>query len=65
MHRRDRRLQCVRSDAARGERAFGERDAFVDQSAVPARPLLVFEEDQVAVAGGARRAPRLMQQHQR
>ena len=50
--RGDRRLQCVRSDAARRECSLDEGYPFGDLIAVPERPILILEENEL-VAGGA------------
>src|SRR3989454_999642 len=65
MHRRDRRLNAIRPEAARRQGAFDERAAFRDQLAAPELAVLVLEQHQVAGGGAARRAARLLQEHQR
>ena len=52
-------------DALRGQRRAHQRRAFVDERAIPARAILLVEQDELAVGRGARLAARLVQQHQR
>ena len=65
MHRRNRRLQAIRTRPALRQRAHDERNTLGDLLAVPAPPILLVQKDQFARGRAARRAPRFMQQHQR
>ena len=65
MHRRDRGLQRVRTEAPRRERPLDQRRPFRDLRAIPQRAILIVEQHDFAVRRRARRAPRLVQEHQR
>ena len=45
-------------------RAFGEGGTFFDQSSIPARPILLFEEDDGAVLTDAGGGARPVEEHQ-
>jgi hypothetical protein len=64
MHRRDRGLDRVRSRASAGERALDQLRAVGDLLAVPERPVLVGQQDELSRRRGARRAPGFLQQHE-
>ena len=49
----------------RGQRQLDQPPAFVDLFAVPQRPILLLEQQQLAIARLARRPTRVVQQHQR
>ena len=65
MHRGNRRLQAVRPESPRGQRSLHQRTPFGDQCGIPARPILVVQQNQFSARRAPRRPPRLMQQHQR
>ena len=65
MHGGDRRLQRVGAEAPRAESALHQRDAFRDQCAVPSAAILLLQCDQITIGGAARRAARLLDQHER
>ncbi len=64
VHRRDRGLQRVGADAARGERPLDQGGALRDLIPAPPRAVLVVQQHQLAGRPGARGPPRLVQQHQ-
>ncbi len=61
----DRRLQLVRTRRPVPQRTVEQPNAFLDLAAVPARPVLVFEQHDLAGRGVVRGTARVMQQHQR
>ena len=63
--RRDRRLQRVRPEAPRRQRALDQRRSLGDLRAVPQRAILLVQQDDLAVRGRAPGAARLVQEHQR
>ncbi len=62
---RDRRLKLVRPRPAARQGGRDQRHALGDRLAVPRGPVLLVERDELAPRSGARRAPRVGQQHQR
>ena len=65
VHRGDRRLELVRPDGRCASAPLDERDALGDQRAVPERPVLLVERDELAVRPGARRPAGVGEQHER
>ncbi len=64
MNGRDRGLQLVRSRPTRLQGLPDQGDPLPDPGAIPARPILVLEEDELATDAGSRVAPRIVQEHQ-
>ncbi len=66
MDGRDRGLQRVRPRrAAQRQGAVDERERLADRAAVPARPVLGLEQDELAAGPDPRRAPGVVQEHER
>ena len=65
MHRGNRRLQRVRAEPARRQRAFHQSGPFGNQIALPERAVLVAQQDELAGRRRTRGAARFVQQHQR
>ena len=64
--RGDRRLQRVRARRPpQRQRAVDERQRLADHRAVPALAVLLLEQHEVAVGADPRRAPRVVEEHQR
>ena len=60
----DGRLQHVRPRRAGAQRVLDQAEALGDLLAIPEAPVLVVEQHEIAVAVGARLAPRVLQQHE-
>ena len=65
VHRRDCRLQRVRPETPRPERALHQRRSLGDHRTVPARTILLIQQNQLSVSRSARGPTRLVQEHQR
>ena len=65
VQRGDRRLQLVGAGAAQAQRAVELRAALGERAGVPARAVLVGQGDVAAVAGHARVAARVVDEHER
>ncbi len=65
VNRSYRRLQGVRTETARQQCPLHQRRPFGNMLRIPERAVLVFEQDETAFRGTARRVPRFLQQHQR
>src|SRR6266516_1075594 len=60
----DRRLQGVRPRTARRARPLVQRETLTHLRPIPAAPILRLEEHDLAVAGGAGLAPRIVEEHE-
>ena len=65
VERRDRRLELIRAGPAGRERPLHEGAALADPSGVPARPILVVEQDELALRADPGLAPGVVEEHQR
>jgi hypothetical protein len=65
MQGRDRSLKLVGARLTQEERAVEERDAAVDQVAVPCRPVLILEQHERSIRADARLGARRLQEQER
>ncbi len=65
MHRGNRRLQAIRPGVPAAQAALHQGATFLDHVLLPQRTVLLVQQDQLTSGRDPRRAPGLVQQHQR